>query len=250
MAHDQLVNQVYMTTDYEKFKFIHGNRLLITAHIKRLEQSLSKKQLMSLVIVNERYEIIDGQHRFTVCKNLGLPLYYMMVSGYALEEVQIFNQNSSNWTKQTHLDSFCELGFSEYLKFKKFMTDFPDLKFQACERLLTLSNAHNCQTIEGKRVHAKSFEEGKLTIPDIKKSYDYAKKILELSTYYKGFNRGTFVSAMLAVFKIKAYEHSELIKKLKLQPTALVDCSNVEQYKLLIEDIYNFRRSEKVNLRF
>ena len=46
------------------------------------------------------------------------------------------------------------------------------------------------------------------------------------------------------------FSFDEFIKKLKIQSTKLVDCINQDQYTMLIEDIYNFKRKEKVNLRY
>ena len=40
------------------------------------------------------------------------------------------------------------------------------------------------------------------------------------------------------------------INKLKLQPGKLYDLPTVSQYKILIEEIYNYRNRNKVNLRF
>ena len=38
--------------------------------------------------------------------------------------------------------------------------------------------------------------------------------------------------------------------KSKNQPSALTDCNDSKQYVSLIEEIYNYRRREKVNLRY
>ena len=46
------------------------------------------------------------------------------------------------------------------------------------------------------------------------------------------------------------FEFTEFLQKIKIQPTALQDCNTVDQYKLLIEEIYNYKRRDKVNLRF
>ena len=46
------------------------------------------------------------------------------------------------------------------------------------------------------------------------------------------------------------FEFTEFLQKLKTQPTALQDCTNVTNYKVLIEEIYNYRRREKINLRY
>ena len=51
-------------------------------------------------------------------------------------------------------------------------------------------------------------------------------------------------------FKNENFEFTEFLAKLKQQPTTLQDCTNVSQYKSLIEEIYNYRRREKINLRF
>jgi len=131
-----LKEYVLKTTDYHLFSFISGNRKVNMAHARRLEKSFSKKQLLSPIIVNEHYQIIDGQHRFTVCKKLGLPIFYFIVEGYGLDEVQILNTNSSNWKKTDYLNAYCDLKYTEYLKFRRFMQQYPDFGFQACEMLL------------------------------------------------------------------------------------------------------------------
>jgi hypothetical protein len=46
------------------------------------------------------------------------------------------------------------------------------------------------------------------------------------------------------------FEFTELIQKLKIQPTALQHCTDVAQYVALIEEIYNYKRRDKVNLRY
>ena len=42
----------------------------------------------------------------------------------------------------------------------------------------------------------------------------------------------------------------EFLHKVKLRPNKLVPCGTVEQYVEMIEDIYNYKRGSKVNLRF
>ena len=70
---------------------------------------------------------------------------------------------------------------------------------------------------------------------------DYAKKVVR---------RSAFIYTMMSLFKNPNFEFTEFLQKLKIQPTALQDCTNVTNYKVLIEEIYNYRRREKVNLRY
>ena len=86
--------QVHTTEDYFMFKPIDGNRNKNLLHINRLKKSMAENYLFTVIIVNEKYEIIDGQHRFHVIEELKLPLNYIVCKGYALEEVHILNANS------------------------------------------------------------------------------------------------------------------------------------------------------------
>jgi hypothetical protein len=59
-----------------------------------------------------------------------------------------------------------------------------------------------------------------------------------------------FVYAIARLLKKKEFDFNEFIQKLKIQPKALQVCNDVNQYVSLIEEIYNYRRRLKVNLRF
>ena len=58
------------------------------------------------------------------------------------------------------------------------------------------------------------------------------------------------LTRFLSLSKNKNFEFTEFIIKLNAQPTSLVDCTTTGHYITLIEEIYNYRRRDKVNLRF
>ena len=252
------INQVYATNDYSMFKTLNGNRNVNKLHVRRLRESFKNAYLMSPIIVNENYEIIDGQHRYAAAKELQKPINYIVCTEYGLKEVQILNTNMKNWGKMDYLNAYCDLGYPEYLNFRNFMRRFKDLPIAACEALLTnkaTASRHKTSS-ELKGINKKGnyaaryFEEGDLQIFDYDLAVTNAEKIMMIKHYYDGFNRAIFVFAMIGMFKHENYNHSQFIKKLSANPTSLQHCSNVTQYKLLIEDIYNFRSREKVSLRY
>ena len=71
-----------------------------------------------------------------------------------------------------------------------------------------------------------------------------------IKTYYLGYNRSIFVGTMIGMLNNDKFDFNEFMHKLRLQPTALVDCANREQYKTLIEDIYNYKSRNKISLRY
>lgn len=252
MITDQPVNMVYITTNYEQFKLMDNNRDINLLHVRRLVESFQEQHLVCPVIVNERMEIIDGQHRLEASKETGMPVYYIMVPGYGIREVQRLNANQKNWTKQDFLDRYCKQGLKPYIEFKEFMTHFPELTFQACERILTGLNTGSRQGQIGdhKRVPMHDFQEGKLHIPSLGLSYKNARKLMEFKEFYDGFSRGTFVSAVLPLFKSKQYDHKEMIYKLGVAPIKITHCQNVEQYRMLLQKIYNWKRQNDNKVSF
>jgi hypothetical protein len=133
------------------------------------------------------------------------------------------------------------------------MEDFPDLGIQACERIATGLQSGNKQgTLNGTKINMNDFQNGRLVIPNLGLSYKNARKVLDFKDYYDGFNRGTFVSAVLPLFKSKLYDHKEMVYKLGVSPKKLTHCQNLQQYRMLLEDIYNWKRQKenKVSFRY
>jgi hypothetical protein len=249
---DTISHEIYKTTDYEKFKILNGNRKPNEIHVRRLVESFKKNYLISPIIVNDKWQIIDGQHRYLAARELKLPIHYLMLKGYGLEEVQIFNTNSSNWKKEDYLKGYCDLGYTDYLQMKQFMFDFPDFGIASAEQLLTntVGGANNKNEISETRSKIKNFQEGRFKIFNLDKAYENAEKVMMFKNYYDGYNRSVFVAALIGMFKNENYNHAEMISKLSFNPTALQHCSNVTQYKHLLEEIYNYKRRVKLSLRY
>ena len=77
---------VMITKNYNMFTSIAGNRNLNPIHLKNLKESIAIKQIPVPIVVNEKYQICDGQNRFQVCCELNLPVYYIVIEGLTLED--------------------------------------------------------------------------------------------------------------------------------------------------------------------
>ena len=202
-------NQVHTTTDYFLFKPIDGNRNKNLLHINRLKKSMAETYLFTIIIVNENYEIIDGQHRFDVIQELKLPLNYIICKGYGLREVHILNQNSKTWNADDYLDGYCKLGYKDYLKY----ADFKERYGFGHVECMTILGGH---TSNPGIYKTKIFYAGEFEIKNYNKACDIAEKIEIIGQYYSGYKRRSFVYAMLTLFKNKNFEFTELVQKLKI----------------------------------
>ena len=240
---NQVQNQVavvYRTKNHSLFKSLGGNRDVNKAHVKRLVNSMNERVLFSPIIVNENMQVIDGQHRLTALTELNKPVNYIIVEGYGLNEVQLLNMNSKNWSSDDYMNGYCDLNKKDYILYREFKEKY-GFGHSECQSLLSGVARANEQ---------RKFYSGNFKIKDYKAAIDKAEKICMVSQYYDGYKRRSFVYAMMSLFENENFEFTQFLQKLKTQPTALMDCTNVNNYKLLIEEIYNYRSRNKVNLRY
>jgi len=241
--------QVHTTTDYSMFKSIDGNRNVNLLHINRLKKSMQEHYLFTVIVVNEKYQIIDGQHRYHAIRDLGMPLHYVMIPGYSLLQVQILNANSSNWSSQDYLQAYCDLGYEDYIMLNEFLR-----KYKLNISIGASIFIGNTTGQGGLKAGApfEFFKHGTLKVTD--KQVKHAEKFMDMlylfEPYFDGFKTRSFVFALMKLSNNLDFSITELLQKVKIQPSALQVCVQVNQMISLIEEIYNYKRRDKVNLRF
>tara|TARA_R100001460_G_scaffold77120_1_gene118072 strand:+ start:71 stop:859 length:789 start_codon:yes stop_codon:yes gene_type:complete len=234
--------EIKKTKNYEIFKYHRANRAINKNHVENIKKSMQNKFLISPITVNEKFEVIDGQHRLIASKDLGLPVYYFINNNYSIKEMQRLNAINKNWTPANYLNTGVQLNNQNYIDFKKFKKKYGFSHDVNLTLLANISSNNN----------AEKFREGTFEVKDYTLACKYADLIYLVSPYYKEFKRRRFVSAILFLLKHKqdVFSMKEFIDKLKKQPNSLQNCVNTKQYLELIEEIYNYRRRLKVNLRF
>ena len=239
---------VNLTNDYSMFKFLDGNRQINQLNLNRIIASMRENPLITILIVNEKMEIIDGQHRFLALKELGLPVNYVIAYGYGTDEVSVLNAIGMNWTKTDYLETYVSKGNENYLKFKMFKEKYPKLTFTMCVRLLSGFNSHRNSNFNGAIGSSRDFEKGLFVINDLPSAHKYAKMLMHFEKHYKGFADLTFCLTLLNIFKHENYDHERMMKRLDAQPNAIHGCKNQKQYHELLEEIYNYKARTKLSL--
>lgn len=233
------VSAVYKTNDYNLFTNISGNRVINVLHLKRLKTSMKERYLRIPIIVNEKFGIIDGQHRFLNCMELGLPVFYIVNKGYQLAEVQRLNSNSSNWGMNDYMDGYVDMGYVDYIKYKEYREKFG---FSHTETRGILSGTKSKES-------SIQFKSGEFKITHEEEFLSVARKIMEMKPYYKGYKRRSFVAAMLALFRNPRFNFDVFLKRLPHQKGKIEDFNTRKEYLTAIEDIYNYNSHDPQYLR-
>ena len=124
------VAQVMKTTNYGMFKWLPLNRTVTKQTTSPIADSImyvstefkelgNNGYIPVPIIVNENYEIIDGQNRFTVLQSLGQPIYYLVIPGLTIDHVNIF-QNGKPWKEDDWLKLWKGKGKKDYEVYETF----------------------------------------------------------------------------------------------------------------------------------
>jgi hypothetical protein len=244
---EQHYTSVYQTTNYDMFKTIDGNRMVNQLHVDKLKSSMTEKQLITPIITNEKYEIIDGQHRFNAVSDLGLPLYYIVCNGYDLPDVHRLNERSHTWKPKDFLDGYSKFAekdprFQDYVVLKQFIEDHkltPNLGI-----FLTKGEMNDTEAMV-------QFKNGYFKVINLESAELFLYQLEDFHPYFSEYYKtSTFLKAFRIFSSSKKYNHDNMVKKLKYMSGYLQNRSTIGQYLELLSDIYNTKLNDKYRIHF
>ena len=244
----KIIGKVYETTDYEKFTFVVGNRAVKTKGVKwtTLLESIKEHGQLEPALVNERFEVINGQHRLICCKELGVPFKYTFGEFNATGEIIGEANRSTKW------------GLREYINFYSSQTDARAISYKYLEALR--SEFHINDTALTVLVHAGTdgtrvrteIESGKLKLSS--ELYNAIRECLS-ELYALGFNnwikenRGNskvYWAAVTYAWRHPDVDMKRLIKVMWENEYRVPSTSKVSELLRALSEIYN-RRLAKAN---
>lgn len=97
------------TKNYERFSFVDSNRDINDLNVNKIEKSILEIGIQVPIVVNENYEIIEGQHRFIALRRNDLVVPYI-VSSVANESHIAKLQESKKWSAEDFCRSLANKG--------------------------------------------------------------------------------------------------------------------------------------------
>lgn len=240
------MNQIQQTSNYDKFRDIRGNREINRKFLTKLVVSIGDDNMLDLnpIIVNEKMQVLDGQHRLLACKKLGIPVSYIVAKNGGIRQVRMFNSNARIWGMKNYLASYVDLGEPEYLKVQTFI-DKTGLSLGVS---LMLLNGNRSRT-KNEDSLIKRFKEGDFKADQEEYAYDFYKKLIAISKYCESdsvWKDRDFVTALGLVYK-SGISHKELMEKLE-RSQRIPGLKLRRQYIRLLEDILSYHRKSPVRL--
>lgn len=244
---EQFTLPVYSTEDYSIFKKLKGNRDLYKNHAQKLVKIIEKEPGFTKknpIKVNEKMEIIDGQHRLAAFEEFSkregkiLPIYYVILKGATLADARAMNAGSKAWIPRDYALAFANDGNKNYQIYLDFVKKYP---IQHNILLIALTGEGN----EQRRV----FRDGGLVVGDLKNARKELEMLGEIGPMYINWPVLSFGSALISLLRHRMYDHDRMVRQMKLYADALNSVpARQKDLRVALNMVYNFKTKEKLDL--
>jgi hypothetical protein len=254
------VGQVFKTKDYSMFKLLPLNRDITNQTLSPITDSLDyvSKEFGDLtkngyipvpIIVNENYEIIDGQNRFTALQSRGGEIYYYVIPGLTIDHVNIF-QNGKPWRENDWLKLWKGKGKKDYSVYETFRNKYNVGHWTTIGLLYGESypKGENRNTI---------WQNGKFVVNLLQEATELMDKVQEIRPYLnsklinkKGVVKRDFIYALKKVLEFSDFSFDRFLKNIQLADApSIQNLGDSEGFMEAILDVHNHGLSDDVKLK-
>lgn len=237
--------RVMVTDDYSIFKRLEGNRTVLEPRVNKILNSIKRVgYIVNPLIVNEKYEVIDGQGRLEALKKLGYPVYYIVNDGIGLDECISMNINQANWSLLDYIACYADVGNESY----KYLLDLMN-EFGSTFRSVVIFYAATTKIYK----EQNKVKSGEFTCS--KEDYEQAKEVLTWLAQFTpifrkmGGHTEYYYMSLMFCYSDDEVDNARLIKKLFDLQAGLMPVVTIHQALEQIECAYNDRSRNKVYIK-
>lgn len=229
---------VYETKDYSMFSGMEYNRTVVESRVSKLMASLSEKEILNPIVVNEKGEIVDGQGRYEALKRLDRPIRFVISPGADINDCRRMNLYNTNWKLDDFVNSYVAQKRQPYMLFKrcKEETGFPYMRIL---RLCNHSASHVNKVIERGELQ---FTEEDIAV--VKRVKEAAEEILDALQFTKRYNEA-FIVAVKVMMETEGYDHQQMVRRCIKERARYNQMSNLESMLAEFSRIYNSNRMKQ-----
>jgi hypothetical protein len=223
------------STDYENFKLIEGNRPIDLCHVQEIiNYILSGNEMLPMIMINEKGEIIDGQHRFSAWKASGKPIRYYIQEGAGFNEMLLMNSEANTWKLEDYLSSGVSRQLPMYVTLNNMIKKY---KLNISDLIVVMDELSKEQLGQSGRL--KLFKQGKLNIENELEIINFLHD-LYLFKENENFRSQAFVRAFLKLYVSDFYDSEYIRERAKNAPKeiALMEKGDLEQCCGQLVDFY------------
>jgi hypothetical protein len=222
----------------KKVEFVDYNRPINTSLVNKLKESMSKYGVLSTLTVydaGDKHILVDGQHRWTAAKSLGLSMPAIVIDWDAMSAIVEMNTIQKNWTMENFVDFYCAHADPQikrsYSFLKRKRQEHNDLTYSSLAK------------IYGKPYGGPAFKEGKWRVTNEQEGDKFVGYLNDIEDYLPYAKSARFIYAYTDVAYHPDYDHNRMMKKFGMNHgVSLITSSNPKNYGVMLTKIYNYRQ--------
>lgn len=232
--------KIYITSDYSIFHLSELNRSPL--HYKKVLESIKKHDYTQYqpILVNNKMVIVDGQNRFLACKELELPIHFIVSNSIEIYAAADINQASKNWTSQDYVEHYAKRGRESYIRLIDICAKY-EQKLSVVQQFGKLTNNHKSST---ECIKSGDFQ--------FKKDIDidaFFTHVQQFSEYYPMFSKqDKFVKSVFRLYLIKDYKPKSMLNKLRIASGIVHEQPRVDMMVEELLKLYNYKSKKKISL--
>lgn len=244
--------KIYTTTDYDSFVFTDWNRGVSNSRVVKMVESIKTAGwLPEPVLVNEEFEVIDGQSRVKALEKLKMPVSFCIKKGIGRKECQMLNLFQKNWTTSDYINSYMADGNVHYIWLNTMMKKYKELSAGVVQAVCVNKGKPSTSMSAGKvneTITSGSFKVTEREKIHIDGALFFLSRFVETLDYLGG-RKDTFYAALTYLYNFDVVDNDRVVRVVNnARYDGLVSSGTVEGWLQQIEEFYNKHLSKKQKL--
>lgn len=225
-------------------EYIEHNRPIDKSMVKKLKTSMDKYGILSALTIYEaedKFLIVDGQHRWSAAKSLGLSIPAIVITWDALTAIVEMNTIQKNWTMHNYVDFYCAHNDptikKTYTILKGLNKKHEHLNYSSLVRIY-------CNPRGQER-----FKQGlcRINKSDLQKGDAFVQQLIDIGEYYDFYFNRRFIDCFVDIAYHSDYDHQRMLRKMqKNHGVEIMSATSSKSYGVALTKIYNHQ--QKTNL--
>lgn len=252
MSNFGIIAKVYSTDDYDLFKKLENNRIVYESRVKKLISSFKNGEILNPIIVNDSFQIIDGQGRYEALKALGRPIKFIVVKDATISDCMRMNHYNSKWNTMDFIDSYSRSEDENISNNYKRLLETMKSTGMSSSRVIRLANKATHFLSGGENVMVIESGILKFTDDDMRRVIeivDYGKKVINALMENKKTN-DAFWNSINIIYFTEGFDKDRFIKKCQEKRHSYAQASRLLDQLKEFSRIYNSGLSAKTRIYF
>ena len=222
-----------------ELKFKESNRAINRTHVEKIKESIKKHGFLEdkAILVDEDFNILDGQHRFMACIELDIEPIYKVIQNADKNLMIDLNSTQSSWGMMDYIHYFASQGIESY----QWLSSFMEKNKINSTLALALINSEDGRT--SKAIKTGTFEAEESAFVFAQQVFEFAQMIsseckLPLNRY--------LCASLRNLSKMREFHWDRLLEQTRHYRDRVYQCSKTTSYIDMFKSVYNFRKVNRI----